>query len=89
MKLKLYLKNIYIMSKCWNSKCSNIVKVGLWCDKCIREITEYVLCMHQPPTFIYRLYDFIATKIDLLMIKIEYIYDKKKVRKKIKRGEKS
>jgi hypothetical protein len=82
------------MSKCFSPNCSNIIENGLWCDKCINEIDEFILCMFNPPSFFYRFYDFIATKIDNLIFTIEHIIDKKKVRKKIikkfyKRGEKS
>ena len=57
----------------------------MWCDECGRGFLEDVALMSTPPSFFYRFYTFIATKIDKLMFKIEYIQDKRKYRKKKQR----
>ncbi len=75
--------------KCQAPKCSNQIEFGLYCNECGRQFLEDVILMSSPPSFFWRIYDFIATKIDNIAFGIEYVYDKRKYRKKNKRGEKS
>lgn len=75
------------MPKCASPRCNNKIKgdyvIG-WCEKCWVEFREDLKCMEQPPSFFYRLYDFIATRVDRFMFNIENIHDRKKIRKREK-----
>lgn len=70
------------MHTCYSPHCNNQIEVGIWCNKCIDEFIELTKCMNQPPSFFWKLFDFISTKIENLAFKIEYILAKRKVRKK-------
>lgn len=76
----LLLSNVY---ECGNSRCNKTISTpfGL-CRNCFHELLEDLECMTQSPSFFYRFYDFIATKIDRFMGNIEHIIDKRKVRRK-------
>jgi len=68
--------------KCSVIKCSNQIEIGCWCDECGHQFLEDVMLMSTPPSFFYNFYDFIATKIDNIIFRIEYIHDRKQFRKK-------
>lgn len=69
--------------KCTAPKCFNQIEIGLFCDECGKGFLEDVMLMSTPPSLFWRAYEFIATNIENLMFKIEYIHDKRKYRKKI------
>jgi hypothetical protein len=71
--------------KCQAPKCSNQIEIGFWCNDCEKGFLEDIMLMDTPPSFFWRVYDFISTKIDKFMFGLEYIHDKKIYRKK--RGE--
>ncbi len=67
--------------KCQAPKCVKQIEFGLYCDSCGAGFLEDILIMSTPPTFFWRVYDFIATKIDNIAFGIEYIHDKRKYRR--------
>jgi len=73
------------MPKCASPRCNREIEGNTWCDKCWVEFLEDLIAIEQPPSFFYRFYDFIATRVDRFMFNIEQALDRKKIRKK--RGE--
>ena len=73
--------------KCQAPTCSNQIEHGLWCDECGKGFLEDVMLMSSPPSLFWRVYEFIATKIDNFMFQIEYIHDKRKYRRERERKE--